>query len=79
MNDIRYPCETASIFQGVIFVITPQSKEDLADEIDRAEQFYLGHFPYVNTEDIWEGIRYSFGGLYLNAFQVNREAIWPKG
>lgn len=70
---IHYPCETAAIFQGIVFVIRPQSKSDLWAEIERAETFYLNYFPYATTEHIWDGIRYSFGGLYLNGLQANRE------
>lgn len=76
MTAINYPCETAAIFQGVIFVIRPQSKSDLATEISKVEDFYLSYFPYATTENIWDGIRYSFGGLYLSNAHVYREAQW---
>lgn len=74
MNKIHYPCETAAIFQGVIFVIRPQHVSELLCEADRATEFYLDYFPYATLENVREGIRYSFGGLYLNDFQLIREA-----
>ncbi|QDX29535.1 hypothetical protein [Dickeya poaceiphila] len=74
MTKIIYPCETAAIFQDVIFIIRAQSRSDLFNEIDKAENFYLSYFPYATLENIWDGIRYSFNGLYLNAMQANREA-----
>lgn len=74
MSKIIYPCETAAIFQGVIFVIRPQSSSELLCEADRAAEFYLSYFPYCTLEDVMEGIRYSFGGLYLNDFEIIREA-----
>lgn len=74
MSKIIYPCETAAIFQGVIFVIRPQYSSELLCEADRAAEFYLSYLPYCTLEDVREGIRYSFGGLYLNDFEIIREA-----
>ncbi len=74
MSQIIYPCETAAIFQGVIFVIHPQHVSELLSEADRATEFYLNHFPYASIENIREGIRYSFWGLYLTDDQLIREA-----
>lgn len=70
MSKITYPCETAAIFQDVIFVISPQNREHLMYEIDKAEKFYLSYFPYATLIDVWDGIRYSFNGLYLTAMQA---------
>lgn len=74
IKKIHYPCETAAIFQGIIFVIRPQHYSELLCEADKATQFYLNYFPYATLEDIREGIRYSFGGLYLRDDQIIREA-----
>ncbi|WP_165431799.1 hypothetical protein [Atlantibacter hermannii] len=74
MNKIQYPCETAAIFQDVIFVIRPQGADQLLSEADRAAEFYLDYFPYATLENVREGIRYSFGGLYLTDDQLIREA-----
>ena len=71
---ITYPCETAAIFQDVIFVINPRSAAELLPEADRAAQFFLSYSPYATLENIRDGILYSFGGLYLNDFQIIREA-----
>lgn len=76
MNTLNYPCETAAIFQGVIFPISPKDKLDLGREIEKAEQFYLNFFPFATLENIWDGISYSFGGLYLSNYHVYREAQW---
>lgn len=74
VKKIHYPCETGAIFQGVIFVIRPQHASELLGEADRAVEFYLSHFPYCTLNDVREGIRYSFGGLYLRDDQIIREA-----
>lgn len=74
VKKIHYPCETATIFQSVIFVIRPQHYSELLCEADKATEFYLNYFPYATVEDIREGIRYSFGGLYLKDDQIIREA-----
>lgn len=74
VKKIHYPCETAAIFQDVIFVIHPQGADQLLSEADRATEFYLDFFPYATLENIREGIRYSFGGLYLTDDQLIREA-----
>lgn len=74
VKKIHYPCETATIFQGVIFVIRMQHYSELLCEADKAAEFYLNYFPYATLEDIREGIRYSFGGLYLKDDQIIREA-----
>ena len=74
VKKIHYPCETATIFQEVIFVIRPQHASDLLIEADKAAEFYLNHFPYATLENVREGIRYSFGGLYLSDDQIIREA-----
>lgn len=74
VKKIHYPCETATIFQGVIFVIRPQHASELLSEADRATEFYLNHFPFCTLEDVREGTRYSFGGLYLRDDHIIREA-----
>lgn len=74
MNKITYPCETAAIFQDVIFVINPRNASEILPEADKAAEFFLSYFPYATLENIRDGISYSFGGLYLNDFQLIREA-----
>ncbi|MCH0685602.1 hypothetical protein KVQ01_11285 [Escherichia coli] len=71
---IRYPCETAAIFQDVVFVIRPQSASELLSECDRAAEFFLSYFPYCELKDVRDGVIYSFGGLYLNDYEIIREA-----
>ncbi|WP_336709819.1 MULTISPECIES: hypothetical protein [unclassified Cedecea] len=74
VKKIHYPCETAAIFQDVLFVMRPQSASDLLAEADRAAEFYLRFFPFATLENVREGIVYSFCGLYLNDYQLIREA-----
>lgn len=74
MRKITYPCEAAAIFNDVVFVIRPNIAEDLMDECDKAETFFLNFFPYATHENVFDEIRYSFGGLYLNSFEVYRES-----
>lgn len=74
MKTIHYPCETAAIFQNVIFVIRPNHPSELLCEADKAAEFFLNHFPYTTLENIRDEIIYSFGGLYLNDFKLIREA-----
>lgn len=74
MNKIHYPCETAGIFQDVLFVIRVNHESELLSAADKAAEFYLDYFPYVTLENIREGVLYSFGGLYLNDFELIREA-----
>ena len=74
MNKIHYPCETAAIFQDVLFVIRVNHASEFLCAADKAAEFYLNHFPYATLESIREGILYSFGGLYLNDFELIREA-----
>ncbi|WP_411022111.1 hypothetical protein [Salmonella sp. ZJHZ21_0198] len=74
MNKIHYPCETAAIFQDVLFVIRVNHHSELLLAADRAAEFYLNYFPYATLENIRDGILYSFGGLYLNDFELIREA-----
>ena len=74
MREITYPCETAAIFNDVVFVVRPSSAEDLMEECDKAETFFLNFFPYATHENVFDEIRYSFGGLYLNSFEVYRES-----
>ena len=74
MSKITYPCETGAIFQDVIFVINPRNSSELLGEADRAAEFFLDYFPYATLENIREDIVYSFAGLYLNDFQLIREA-----
>ncbi len=74
MSKIIYPCETAAIFQDVIFVINPRSAHEILSEADRAAEFFLGYFPHATLENVREGISYSFGGRYLNDFELLREA-----
>lgn len=74
MRKITYPCETAAIFNDVVFVIRPNSAEDLMEECDKAETFFLNFFPYATNENVFDEIRYSFGGLYLNSLEVYRES-----
>ncbi|EBM2070090.1 hypothetical protein AB9B48_14755 [Kluyvera ascorbata] len=74
MTKIHYPCETAAIFQDVLFVIRVNHASELLLAADRAAEFYLNYFPYSTLENIRDGILYSFGGLYLNDFELIREA-----
>lgn len=74
VKKIHYPCETAAIFQDVLFVIRPEHASELLNECDRAAEFFLNYFPFCKLEDVREGIVYSFGGLYLNDFEIIREA-----
>ncbi|MCX8976526.1 hypothetical protein NLN92_00670 [Citrobacter portucalensis] len=74
MNRIHYPCETAAIFQDVLFVIRVNHYSELLLAADSAAEFYLNYFPYATLENIRDGILYSFGGLYLNDFELIREA-----
>lgn len=74
VKKIHYPCETAAIFQDVLFVMSVEHYSGLLSEADRAAEFYLNYFPYCNLEDIREGMLYSFGGLYLNDYELIREA-----
>ncbi|WP_369606257.1 hypothetical protein [Serratia marcescens] len=74
MTSIQFPCETAAIFQDVIYVIRPNHVSELLREADRAAEFFLGHFPYVSLDVVREGILYSFGGRYLNDYELIREA-----
>ncbi|MGQ7807185.1 hypothetical protein ACUN3I_16375 [Hafnia alvei] len=74
MRKITYPCETAAIFNDVVFVIRPNSAEDLMEECDKAETFFLNFFPYATYENVFDEIRYSFGGLYLNSLEVYMES-----
>lgn len=74
MKKIHYPCETAAIFQDVLFVIRLNDASEVLDKADRAAEFYLNYFPYATLENIREGILYSFGGLYLNDFELILEA-----
>ncbi|ELY5902346.1 TPA: hypothetical protein ACNHAG_005184 [Klebsiella pneumoniae] len=74
VKKINYPCQTAAIFQDVIYVMRPASASELLAKADKASEFYLNYFPFATLEDIREGILYSFGGLYLNDFQLIREA-----
>jgi len=74
MNKIHYPCETAAIFQDVLFVMRVNHCSELLCAADRAAEFYLNYFPYATLENIRDGILYSFGGLYLNDYELIREA-----
>ncbi|HBM2590212.1 hypothetical protein QU609_20105 [Enterobacter hormaechei subsp. hoffmannii] len=74
MKKITYPCETAAIFQNVIFVMRPYSSSNLLAEADKATEFFLNYFPHATLESIRESILYSFGGLYLNDSELIREA-----
>lgn len=74
VKKIHYPCETAAIFQDVLFVIRPQNANELLDVCDSAAEFFLSYFPFCKLEDVREGITYSFGGLYLNDYEIIREA-----
>ncbi|HCW3133816.1 hypothetical protein [Citrobacter freundii] len=74
MKKIHYPCETAAIFQDVLFVIRLNDASEVLDKADRAAELYLNYFPYATLENIREGILYSFGGLYLNDFELILEA-----
>ncbi|ELO4689987.1 TPA: hypothetical protein R4X42_000032 [Citrobacter farmeri] len=74
VKKITYPCLTAAIFQDVLFVMSPTSASELLSEADKATEFYLNHFPLATLDDIREGILYSFGGLYLNDYELIREA-----
>lgn len=72
---IRYPCETAAVFNSVVFVINPQNKDHLAEEADRAYEFYRGFFPEIPASEVLTRIRFSFGGLYLKLIDVQREVL----
>lgn len=72
---IHYPCETAAVFNGVVFVINPQNKDHLAEEADRAYEFYRGFFQEISASEVLERLRFSFGGLYLSLIGVQREAL----
>ncbi|WP_312077133.1 hypothetical protein [Leclercia sp.] len=74
MNKIHYPCETAAIFQDVLFVMRVNHCSELLCAADRAAEFYLNYFPYATLENIRDGILYSFDGLYLNDYELIREA-----
>lgn len=71
---IHYPCETAAIFQDVLFVMRLNDASEVLDKADRAAEFYLSHFPFCTLENVREGVLYSFGGLYLNDYELIREA-----
>lgn len=71
---IHYPCETAAIFQDVLFVMRLNDASEVLDKADRAAEFYLSHFPYCTLENVRESVLYSFGGLYLNDYELIREA-----
>ncbi|HDZ9010898.1 TPA: hypothetical protein RUY31_003605 [Klebsiella quasipneumoniae subsp. similipneumoniae] len=72
---IHYPCETAAIFNNVVFVINPQDKGHLADECDRAYEFYRNFFPGMPAVEVLHRLRFSFGGLYLSVNDIQREAL----
>lgn len=74
IKKINYPCETAAIFQDVLFVMRLNDASELLDKADRAAEFFLNHFPFCTLENIREGVLYSFGGLYLNDYELIREA-----
>lgn len=74
VKKIHYPCETAAIFQDVLFVIKLNSAADLLEQADMAAEFFLGYFPFCTQENIRDEIRYSFGGLYLRDDHILREA-----
>jgi len=74
IKKIHYPCETAAIFQDVLFVMRINHYSELLSQADRAAEFYLRHFPYCTLENVREGVLYSFGGLYLNDYELIREA-----
>ena len=71
---IHYPCETAAIFQDVLFVMQLNDASEVLDKADRAAEFYLNYFPFCTLENVREGILYSFGGLYLNDYELISEA-----
>ncbi|WP_447723269.1 hypothetical protein [Enterobacter asburiae] len=72
---IHYPCETAAVFNGVVFVINPKDKFHLAEECDRAYQFYRNFFPRLGVNKVLTGMRFSFGGQYLTLNDIQRESI----
>lgn len=72
---IHYPCETAAVFNGVVFVINPQDKAHLSEEADRAYEFYRNFFPKISAREVLARIRFSFGGLYLTLSDIQREAV----
>lgn len=74
MMTIHYPCETAAIFQDVIFVIRPKDASELLCEADKAAEFFLNYFPFATLENIRDEIIYSFGGLYLSDWEIIRGA-----
>ncbi|HHA1718934.1 hypothetical protein [Enterobacter kobei] len=74
VKKIHYPCETAAIFQDVLFVMRVNHYSELLSQADIAAEFYLSHFPFCTLENVREGVLYSFGGLYLNDYELIREA-----
>lgn len=72
MSKITYPCETAAICKDVVFVIRPQSRDQLVAECERADMFFREMTPKATNQDLRE-TRYSFGGLYLNSDDIIRE------
>lgn len=74
VKKIHYPCETAAIFQDVLFVMRVNDATELLNSADRAAEFYLNYFPFCEIEDVRERVLYSFGGLYLKDWQIIREA-----
>nr|MCF0337441.1 hypothetical protein [Klebsiella pneumoniae] len=52
VKKINYPCQTAAIFQDVIYVMRPASASELLAEADKASEFYLNYFPFATLEDI---------------------------
>lgn len=72
---IHYPCETAAVFNGVVFVINPKDKFHLAEECDRAYAFYRHFFPELGVNAVLSRIRFSFGGLYLTLNDIQRESM----
>ncbi|CBX44574.1 hypothetical protein P88_00630 [Erwinia phage phiEt88] len=74
MSKINFPCETAAIFQDVIFVMRPNNSSEILSEADKAAEFFLNYFPFCTLENIRDGVVYSFGGLYLDDFDIIRWA-----
>lgn len=75
MRKIIYPCETAAIFNDVVFVIRTNSAEDLMEECKKAETFFLNFFPSATNECVCNEIRYSFGGLYIDSLETLWESL----
>lgn len=74
MNNITYPCNTAAVYQDVIFPISLNTKHDIRSEIDLAVKWFK-RWSGDNEVDITVDMLVSFGGLYLSYQQSLRKEI----